>query len=281
MRSCYLWAGAALILPALALSSGAKAATCDETFAKAGSILSGMRFTATVTVPDLTPASAIGQMRGIVAAKGYDVIVAEPDDGSMLIEQPQTGKARAFPITITATNAGGQGTVQMEAKLHGGQTVPAEAAKTEMCEMLGGLKGGKAGLAAASSGMKAVSTAPPLEMDALSLSQQISKDTERNAAAIPLRYENKSFIIKGMVGEIAKDRGDYIVTYKIPQPYEQAIRLPGQAAFKTDIACVMAKGQAAFTLQLKPGKTIRMSGVYDNFSPTDHILLLKDCRSVG
>ena len=276
MRCCLLMAGAALFLPSVA-----QAATCNETFVKSGSILSGMRFTASATVPDLTPASAIGQMRGIVAGKGYDVIVAEPEDGSMLIEQPQTGKVRAFPITITATNAGGQGTVQMEAKLRAGQTVSADAAKSEMCEMLGGLKGGKAGLAAANAGMKAVSTAPALEMDALSLSQQISKDTERNAAAIPLRYQNKSFVIKGMVGEIAKDRGDYIVTYKIPHPYEQAIRLPGQAAFKTDIACVMAKGQAAFTLQLKPGKSIKLSGFYDNFSPTDHILLLKDCRSAG
>ncbi|EQB09762.1 hypothetical protein [Novosphingobium lindaniclasticum] len=43
----------------------------------------------------------------------------------------------------------------------------------------------------------------------------------------------------------------------------------------------MAKGQAAFTLQLKPGKSIKLSGVYDNFSPTEHILLLKDCRSAG
>lgn len=276
MRFRFLAAGAAFFLPAVA-----NAATCDENFVKAGSVISGMRFTASVTVPDLTPASAIGQMRGIVSAKGYDVLVAEAEDGSMLIEQPQTGKARAFPITITATSSAGKGTVQMEAKLRAGQTVPADAAKTEMCEMLNGLKGGKAGLAAASSGMKAVSTAPPLEMDALSLSQQISKDTERNAAAIPLRYQGKTFIIKGMVGLVTKDRGDYVVTYKIPHPYEQALRLPGQAAFKTDIACVMAKGQAAFSLQLKPGKSIRMSGVYENFSPTDHILLLKDCRAAS
>jgi hypothetical protein len=276
MRICLMAAGAAVFLPSMA-----QAATCEESFAKAGSIISGQRFTASVTVPALTPASAIGQMRGIVAGKGYDVLVAEPEDGSMLIEQPQTGKARAFPITITATSSGGQGTVQMEAKLRAGQTVPADAAKTEMCEMLGGLKGGKAGLAAAASGMKAVSTAPPLEMDALSLSQQISKDTERNAAAIPLRYQGKTFIIKGMVDLVTKDRGEYIVTYKIPHPYQQAIRLPGQAAFKTDIACVMAKGQAAFALQLKPGKSIRMSGVYQNFSPTDHILLLENCRSAS
>lgn len=275
MRLGYMLALAAYCVPSVAL-----AATCDESFTKSGSFIGGLRFKASVTVPDLTPASAIGQMRGIAAAKGYDILVAEAEDGSMLIEQPQTGKARAFPITVTATRNGRDGTVEMEAKLRAGQTVSSDAAKTEMCEMLGRIRGGKAGVTAAASGMKAVSASAPLAISALSLSQQISKDTERNAAAIPLRYQGKTFIIDGLVEGVAQDRGDYIVAYKIPHPYEQAIRLPNQAAFKTDIACVMAKGQAAFTLQLKPGKSIKLSGVYDRFSPTSHILLLKDCKSV-
>lgn len=276
MRFSFIVVGAGLLVPSLA-----QAATCEESFTKAGSVISGMRFSASVTVPDLTPASAIGQIRGIVAAKGYDILVAEPEDGSMLIEQPQTGSARAFPLTVVATSSGGQGTVTMEAKLRAAQGVSSDAAKTELCLILGGLKGGKAGLAAANSGMKAASSGPALQIDAMSLSDQVSKDTERNAAAIPLRYNGKKFIVKGTVGMVAKDGGDYIVTYKISQPYERALRLPGQAAFKTDIACVMAKGQAAFALQLKPDKAIKLSGVYDNFSPTDHLLLLKDCRAAN
>ena len=40
-----------------------------------------------VTVADLPPAVAIGQMRGIVAAKGYDIMADEAEYGSMLIEQ--------------------------------------------------------------------------------------------------------------------------------------------------------------------------------------------------
>jgi hypothetical protein len=266
--------GAALLVP------GVAQAQCAETFAKSGSIISGLKFKASVNVPDLTLASAIGQMRGIAAGKGYDILVAEPEDGSMLIEQPQTGKARAFPITITATRTGTTALVVMDAKLRAGQGVSSEAAKTEMCGMLAGLKGGKAGLAAASSGMKAVSNGAPLAISALSLSQQISKDTERNASAIPMRYQSKSFIIDGMVEYATKQGSDYIVTYKIPNPWEQALRLPNDAKFKTDIGCVMAKGQAAFTLQLKPGKKIKLQGMFDAFDARDHLLLLKDCRPV-
>lgn len=271
-----LWLmSAALLFPATAHAAG-----CEESFAKSGSFISGLKFRASVTVADLTPASAIGQMRGIAAGKGYDILVAEAEDGSMLIEQPQTGKARAFPITITATSSGKSGLVEMEAKLRAGQTVSSDAAKTELCAMLGAIKGGKAGLAAANSGMKAVSNGAPLAISALSLSQQVSKDTERNAAAIPLRYEGKTFIIDGMVEQATKQGSDYIVTYKIPNPWEQAIRLPGEAKFKTDIGCVMAKGQAAFTLQLKPDKKVKLQGMFEAFDARDHMLLLKDCRSV-
>lgn len=276
MRYGYVMACAAFALPSIA-----QAATCEESFVRSGSIIGGLRFTASVTVPDLTPASAIGQMRGVAAAKGYDILVAEAEDGSMLIEQPQTGKVRAFPIAVTATSSGRSGTVGMEAKLRAGQSVSGDAAKAEMCAMLAQVKGGRAGQAAAAAGMRAVSASAPLAIDALTLSQQISKDTERNAAAIPLRYQGKTFIINGRVDGVMQDRGEYIVSYKIPHPYEQAIRLPGQAAFKTDIGCVMARGQAAFALQLKPGKSIRLSGTFDQFSADRHVLLLKDCRAAS
>lgn len=267
-------AAAVLLLPA-----AAQAATCEESFVKSGSVISGLRFKAAVTVNDLTPASAIGQMRGIAAAKGYDILVAEADEGSMLIEQPQTGSARAFPITVTAVSNGRTGTVEMEAKLRAGQNVSADLAKSETCKMLGQVKGGRAGQTAAAAGMRAVNASAPLTIDALTLSQQISKDSERNAAAIPLRYRGKTFVIKGTVGQVGQDRGEYLVAYQIPHPHEQLIRLPGQAAFKTDIGCAFAKGQAAFALQLKPGSRIQLSGTFHRYDANNRLLLLKDCRN--
>lgn len=272
MRLSCICVPIALLVPALA-----HAGTCEESFTKSGSFISGQKFAASVTLPGLTPASAIGQMRGIVVGKGYDVLAAEPEDGSMLIEQPQTGKVRAFPITITATP---DGNVRMEAKLRAGMSAPSEPAKAEMCGMLNQLKTGRAGTAAASAGMNAAGNKAPLDMDALSISHQISKDTQRNAAAIPLRYKDKTFIVSGTVKSIDKMDDAYVVTYDIPEPYNETIRLPGTAPFKTDIFCRLAKGQSVFALQLKPGKRIKLSGVYANFNPNAHGLLLENCRPV-
>lgn len=81
---------------------------CEQTFRKSGNPLTGLRFNAERSVAGLSPASAIGQLRGIVIAKGYTVMTAEPEAGTMLIEQPMTGKARGFPIEIGVTETAGQ-----------------------------------------------------------------------------------------------------------------------------------------------------------------------------
>lgn len=274
---------AALVPTALLFAAGtANAATCEEAFVKKGNPITGLRFTAAVTVADLPPAVAIGQMRGIVAAKGYDIMADEAAYGSMLIEQPMTGSARAFPIHITATQTGGIGTVVMEAKLRAGQSVGGDAAKSEMCGILNQIKGGKAGAAAAKKGASATTVAAaPVKIDALSLSQQVSKDTERNAAGILTRYKGKQFTVDGLVEYVTKDGNAFRIGYKIPNPWEQAIRLPNQADFKTDIVCYMAPGQAAYSLQLKPGKSIKLTGTVEDFNEYKHVLWLKDCRPAG
>jgi hypothetical protein len=156
--------------------------------------------------------------------------------------------------------------------------VNAEAAKTEMCAILNALKGGKAGLAAAAKAKSAVSTAAPLKISALALSQRLSKETQKNAAAIPLRYKGTSFTIDGSVSTITKDGQFYRVAFDIPEPYQQVLRIPGQAYFKTDISCLMAKGQSAFALTLKPRKSIKLTGTFRDFDEYRHIMWLSDCR---
>ena len=263
----------------LASGTAHAAGTCEETFAKKGSVISGMVFTATRTIPDLAPATAIRQMRGIVTAKSYDIMADEAEYGSLLIEQPMTGKARAFPIEIKATEAAGAGTVTMTAKLRAGQTVKSELAMAEMCSMMNQLVGGKAGLAAAKRGQGAQTVqAAAVTIDSLSLSQQISKDTERNAAGVLTRYKGKQFTVTGMVDYVTKDGDKFRIGYRIPQPYEQAIRLPNQAPFKTDIVCYMAGGQAAFALQQKPGKNLKLTGTVIDFDEYKHVMWLGDCR---
>lgn len=269
----------AAALAGLVLPGTAYAGQCEDGFVKKGAVIGGLKFTASTTVNDLSPPNAIYQLRGIALGRGYDVLTEEAADGSMLIEQAQTGKTRSFPIIVTAERSGKAALVTLQANLRGGMVTKDEAAKAELCGMLNMLQGGKAGIAAATRGKSAVAAGgAPVKISALGLSQQLSKEKQRNAEAIPLRYKGKSFTIDGPVDYVKKDGDAYRVAFKIPEPYEQVLRLPGQADFKTDISCLMAKGQAAYALTLKPNKMVKLTGSYINYRETPPIMWFGDCR---
>jgi hypothetical protein len=278
MRMIYaLLSGAAL---AAALPAAAYAGTCEDTFQKSGSIISGQRFVATISVPDMPPAVAINQMRGITAQRGYDIIASEPEAGAMLIEQAMSGKARAIPFEINATQANGAGTVRIEAKLRAGMTSPAEAVKTELCGMLAQLKGGREGRAAASGGAQAATQQlAPVAISAQEFSQQISKDAERNALAIEPRYANKRFTLSGNVDYVRRDGAANRVAFKILQPHELAIRLPNMASSLSQVSCLMGTGTSVFVMQLKPGRSVRLTGTFHEFSEDRGVVWFKDCVS--
>lgn len=260
-----------LTIPATAL-----AATCEDSFVKRGSALTGLNFTGQVVVPDLAPASAIGQMRGLAIKGKYDIILEEPDAGSLLIEQPAAGPNRPVPIIVTA----GQGTVKMEVKLPAGMLAPADGVKAEVCGMLAQLKGGKAGLAAASQGMGATATATPTRIDAVSLSQQFAREAVRNDALLPLRYKNKAFSVWGAVNHVMKDGEYFRIAFDTPDARDRAIRLdaPGDAGFMVNISCLMGRGQNAYALTVKKGALIRLTGTFYEYDPIRRTVWLNECR---
>lgn len=260
--------------------SFANAATCDESFVKKGNPVTGLKFSASVSVKDLSSASAVGQLRGIAVAKGYTILAEEPAEGVMLMEQPRTGNSRSFPISMSTVQAGALGVVTLEAKLPGGMSVAADGAKTELCSMLGQLLGGKAGLAAAVRSKSAVSTVPPVQYTAQELSQLLSKERERSSASIPLRYKGKTMIVSGKVDYVRKDGDYYRVAYKVLAPHELAFRPPGMADFKTDISCLLAAGQSVFALQLKAGQSIKLKGTYRDYDDIVDVMWLDGCKPV-
>ncbi|WP_323355873.1 hypothetical protein [Cyanobium gracile] len=230
---------------------------------------------------ELTPATAIRQLRGIAATRGYDILSEEADDGSMLLEQPRSGSARPFPIIATAESAAGAATVKLEAKLPAGMSAGANGARTELCAMLGSLKGGPEGIAAAERSQGAVSSAGPVVIDALVLSQQISQEADTNAASIPTRYQGKTFTIKGRVAHVAKDGGAYRIAYEIPNSTNDlAIRF-GKFRFLTQISCLAAKGQGAYALSLRTGQGIQLTGQYKDYDHARHVMWFEGCRPVN
>ncbi|WP_009631299.1 hypothetical protein [Synechocystis sp. PCC 7509] len=263
---------------ALAIPSTAVGATCEDSFVKKGNELSGLRFIAEIAVEDLMPPTAIGQMRGIAVAKGYDIITEEAEYGSMLIEQPRSGSVRPFPIVVTATSEGGASRVKLEAKLFRGMFAGVENAKTELCSMLNKVQGGPAGIEAAARSKDAVSANAPSVSASMTLSQQISQEAASNAAIVPSRYRGKSYTIKGRVAYVIEDADSYRIAYDIPETTSDLALHIGKFRFLTQISCIVAKGQSAYALSLKKGSSIKLTGQYRDFDQFKHVMWFDGCR---
>lgn len=261
-------------------ATAANAAECEDNFTKRGNPVTGLKFSATRSVDDMSPSSAIGQLRGIVLAKGYDVLAAEPETGTMLIEQPATGKARSFPIDIQVADENGAGKVQMNAKLRPTMNIPDAAAKTEMCGILNQLRGGKAGLALAARGnaAKASQSAAPLRMSVLAFSSQMGSEARRNGPALQARHKGKAYTIWGTVGYVGPAGSSYRVDYKLLDNTVASL-VPG-TGYRLEVSCILAAGQSAFAMGLKPDKRVELTGVFDEYDVGRSTVYLRDCRPV-
>ena len=261
-------------------AAAANAAECENSFIKRGNPITGLKFTATRSVADMSLPSAIGQLRGIVVTKGYDVLAAEPETGTMLIEQPATGKARSFPIEIQVADANGAGTVQMNAKLRPTMNIPEAGAKTEMCGILNQLRGGKAGLALAARGnaAKPSQSAGPLRMSVLAFSSQMGSEARRNSSALQARHKGKAYTIWGTVGYVGPAGSSYRVDFKILDNTLASL-VPG-TGYRLEISCILAAGQSAFAMGLKPDKRVELTGVFDEYDEGRSTVYLRDCRPV-
>jgi hypothetical protein len=268
-----------LMLQASSALAQSATETCESTFAKNGNPISGLRFTATHSVADVSVPNAINQLRGVALKRGYDVLASEPDAGSMLLENPQTANRRSFQLVAQATAAGQVTTVQLRANMRGGVFAKQEEVRTEMCGALAEIQGGRAGVTAATQGSTATAAGgAPTRMSAQILADRVSKERDQDVNEIPLRYQGRSFTLDGRIESVDRSGDSYRVVYEILSWEQKAVRLPGDSQFKTAIVCVLAPGQSVYALTLQKGKSVRLTGTYSNYRESPSAMWLSGCR---
>jgi hypothetical protein len=276
------------ILLAFVPITQAATVSCEATFARKGSPVTGLRYTAIQSVVELTTPDAISQLRGIVLGRGYDVLASEPDAGDMLVEMPQSMNRRSFQLIARATSEAGLATVQLEAQLRAGVFAKDDDVRAEMCAVLGELKGGQAGEAEASKGRNATAGGgAPTALTAQTLADRLSKERDKNPDEIPLRYKGRSFTLTGNVAQVRKDGDSYNVVFDIMGWEDKSIHLPGDSQFKTEIVCVLAPGQSVYALTLTPkgrafklSSSVKLTGTYADYRefPSPSVFWLSDCK---
>ena len=294
---------ASLALAALALQ--AQAGPCDDSFQAVGDPRNGLFFSASLTVPDLTPASGLAQLRGLAKAAGYEPgsELVQGGEGELSFVQ----SSNRPPLVIRASIAGG-GTVTLGLKLAQGQKARPEDVRAEFCGMLGQLRGGKAGEAlAAAAGAGAANAVVDVRAEALSeevgndiqstLKPVATKgnfsrwligtgptatDADFNAAFGPLRakYIGRKYRIDGQVYTATRNTvtGDMEVNYLVTRT-RGLLGIRQESRYNNlnfQVSCVLAKDQAKLFATLANGDFVKLSGEVTQLHPGG--MRLSQCR---
>lgn len=253
------------------------AGACDDNFSKQGNAFTGSSYRSSVALADLTVASAIEQMRSLAVSKSMSVLSADAENGSLLIEEPETMAHKPIPMIVSAVNENGVTTVAMEVKLGRGALAKVDDMKREICAMLTQVQSGAASEAAAQRNAAAAGSAEPERIDAYVFSRQIARQANENQSTINPRYKDKRFTITGRAAFIMEDGDDYNVGYDIPDQSEVLLRGPSEPAFDVGVSCMMAKSQTAYALTLREGDRIELTGTFHRYDQFKHVVWLEGC----
>lgn len=307
MKMCHL------LLLLLIACGGAHAGTCEDEFEVVGDARNGLMFSAAVKIPNLGIKSALGQLQAIAVKDGMNV-------GAPVIEgnrgEVQFIQTRNNPPVVVEAAATDTGFVTLETKLARGQKMDPAAGKAYMCGWLAQLKAGKAGEALAADGAKAAGTDRVIEVDAVTLSKQLSKEvraamsavdtpsmkelllgtparrSERGdvaAAFAPMRakYLGRRFRIDGQAYYVGhtefamSPKRTMEVNYLVTQTrgllgVRQSADLNGS---NFGLKCILAPDQARFFARLQSNDWMKLEGTVSEID--EGSLTLTNCRQVG
>lgn len=252
------------------------AGECEDNFKKSGNPLKGTDFSSSVTVSNLSLKDAMGQMRGILIAEKMDVITEDTDSGTMLVEQRSTGMTRAIPSLINVSSEGNSAIIDMTIKTEKGQFAKKDQMMPYLCQILTKVKGGKEGKIAAASGSKKQNNDDVTVKDVYIFSREIAQEAKGNALAVKARHKGRKYALKGKVDYIQEDGEFYNVSFDIPEQYEMAIRLPGDAP-RVGVACLFRENQLANVLTFRKGQNANFTGSFYRYDDIKRMVWLENC----
>lgn len=268
----------ALALCALALPAVAMADECEANFKKSGNPIVMTTYSSAVTVPNLSTGDALSQMRGILVAEKMDVIAENREEGTLLVEQRQSDKARPIPTTINVSTVPAGTRIDMAIKMERGVFSKVEQIRPYMCGLLAKVKGGKEGIAAAKRGAGADNTEATGNQDVFAFSRMIANEANKNAIAVNARHKGRKYTLSGRIETLMEDGEDYNLIFEVPEIRDMVIKpFPHEAQFKVSVSCLFKPDQLTTVLAMREGQKVKLTGTvmkYDNFR---RVIWLENC----
>ena len=262
----------------LLIAGNAFAGQCEENFVKAGNPFVGVDFKTSVSLSDVSVADAYAQLKAISIKDNMTIIIDEPSEGSLMVEEPATSIKRAIPVTYDITKEGTVVRVGMTIKPAKGVFLKTDDLRKFMCSTLAGVKTGKEGKLAAKGSEKigVVNTATKVEAE--SFSRTLAYEAQENESIIEQRYKNKVFTISGRMDYVIKDGDQYRVAFITPDASSETFKLHNAPTKYIGISCYAAKGQNAKALALRKKDRIKMTGTFWKFDQFRDHFWVDNCK---
>lgn len=265
-------------IAALLFAGNAYAGQCEENFVKSGNPLTGTDYKTSVSLSDVSVADSYAQIKAISIKDNMTIIIDEPEEGSLMVEEPATSIKRAIPITYDITKEGTVVRIGMTIKTFKGVFLKTDDMQKFMCSTLSGVKTGKEGKMAAKNSDKIGVVNAATKVDAESFSRTLAYEAQANESIIEQRYKNKVFTITGRMSYVIKDGDQYRIAYITPDASSEVIKTPNNPYVYIGISCYAAKGQNAKALALRKKDKIKMTGTFWKFDQFRDHFWLQDCK---
>ena len=268
----------ALALSALALPAVAMADECEANFKKSGNPIVMTTYSSAVTVPNLSTGDALSQMRGILVSEKMDVIAENREEGTLLVEQRQSDKARPIPTTINVNTVPAGTRIDMAIKMERGVFSKVEQIRPYMCGLLAKVKGGKEGVAAARRGAGADNTEATGNQDVFAFSRMIANEANKNAIAVNARHKGRKYTLSGRIETLMEDGEDYNLIFEVPEIRDMVIKpFPHEAQFKVNVSCLFKPDQLTTVLAMREGQKVKLTGTVMKYDSFRRVIWLENC----
>lgn len=265
-------------IPLLLIAGNAFASQCEDNFVKAGNPFVGVDFKTSISLSDVSVADAYAQLKAISIKDNMTIIIDEPKEGSLMVEEPATSIKRAIPVTYDVTNEGTIVRIGMTIKPAKGVFLKTDDLRKYMCSTLSGVKTGKEGKLAAKGSEKIGVVNAATKVDAESFSRTLAFEAQENESIIEQRYKNKVFTLTGRMDYVIKDGDQYRIAFITPDASSETFKLHNAPTVYVGISCYAAKGQNAKALALRKKDRIKMTGTFWKFDQFRDHFWLQDCK---
>ena len=256
--------------------------SCDKNFLSEGDPRNGSEFSTSVGFDDVSASSALGQLRSIALADGFNVLNEElnSSQGTLTIEQ-KNGK-HPFLIYLSAIESGKNTEVSIRTRLNKRTIAKPEDIKAGMCGMIARIKTGAEGESIAASARAAIKPEPIVEIQPRWLAKDIYRMSLRKPAEmITAHYKGKRFLLDGTVGAPLENEGTIELWYKVTIDRNSIIETldTKESSVWPPIVCQMAAEHRTRAAKLAEGEFAKLTGTVSHYwQGMPSKLVLKDCR---